>query len=101
RRGIPLAVLPLDPIELRFVALADRALEPFLGRDHVPAAEEEECRADHDRRVVDEVPVEPRVPWNAVVAERQHEHDADEADPQDRYPVDPLVVLAEAPGAAL
>ena len=45
RRGLVAHVeLPLDPLELRFVALADRALEPLLGRDHVPASEEQERR---------------------------------------------------------
>src|SRR5204863_435333 len=82
-------------VELLVRALADRALEPLARREHVPAAEEEEGRADGQDRVVEEVPVEPLVPRYACVCERKHEHDADERDPEDGEPVDPLVVLAE------
>src|SRR2546430_11699753 len=102
RRGrLALAELPLDPCELRFVALADRALEPLVGRDYPPTAEEQERRADHDRRVVERAPEEGRLPRRAVVESRQHEHDADGAYPQHRDAVEPLVLLAHWPGATI
>ena len=93
---------PLDPLELLLGALADRALEPLLGREHVPAAEEQERPADHDRRVVDEVPVEARrSTGRRLVANGSMNTMQMNDDPEDRDPVDPLVVPAEVPRAAL
>src|SRR5439155_23417249 len=93
--------LRLDPLELGLVALPDRALEPLAGRDHVPACKQYERSADHDRRVVEGEPVEVRLEGNPAAEGRKHEDDADEHDPEDRDRVDPLVVAAEVPGAAL
>src|SRR5205085_1502934 len=100
-RRCGLAELALDPFELCLVALPDRALEPLPGGEHVPASEEDERAADHDDRVVEEVPVESRVPRDARIGERCEEHQRDETDPEDRQRVDPLVVAPEAPGAPL
>src|SRR6202022_4642170 len=98
RCGCGALVLPFDSLELVLVALADRPLEPLPGREQVPATEEQERCAHHDHRVVEEGPGEPLVPRDPAVGGRKDEGDADESDPEDREPIDPLVVTAEVPG---
>jgi hypothetical protein len=77
-----LAERALDPFELFVGSLPDRPLEPLAGRKHVPASEEQECRAHRQDRVVEEVPVEALVPRDPGVGERKHEDHRDERDPE-------------------
>ena len=72
----------------------------FADRIHQPPKSSQRS-ADEDRRVVDCLPSEPVVPWHADAVRGHQEDEADEEDPHDRDRVDPLVVLAQRPGARL
>src|SRR5207247_11407311 len=75
--------------------------EQMPSREDVPAAEQDKRAEDGKRRVVEDKPVEVRFERNTALVGRKQEYDADEADPEDRDPIDQLVVLAEVPRTAL
>ena len=84
----------LHLLELVLGAHPHGALEPVLGGDEPPAAEEDQRAADRERRVVRDVPVEAVVPGDPRRRHGAEEEDRDDRDPDDRDDVDPLVVLA-------
>src|SRR6476646_875458 len=79
----------LEAVEFLLRSLAHRPLEPFVRREHVPAAEEEQGSPNGDRRVVDVGPQEAAVPRDPLREDRHQEEDADERDPENCEWVDP------------
>ena len=57
------------------------------------------CPPNRERGVVRRVPVEVVLPRETRLHERNEEEDRDDGDPDDRDRVDPLVVVAQAPGS--
>src|SRR6202171_2191242 len=86
------------------VDLVDRSYGAREGafRRRVPPDSDRTDDADQDeRRVVDRRPVEARFEEHGFRGERKRPDDRVEHDPHDRDAVDPLVLLAQRPGAGL